>query len=189
MRTFWVATAAILAIFVGPATHAQTVSPLAETPIVAVPVPVVPMARAGTRIRVMVMNEVSTKTAKPADRFLMQAETAVLSGDKVVIPAGAKAWGEVVTAEKSGAFGKMGKLAVRPLYIEVRGEQLALVGNSTAAGDNTGEFIFGAVLSPLGLFAPGNNGRLKAGDIIIVELARDYVVPQPNGVAADAVKP
>ena len=74
---------------------------------------------ADTMIRLMVLNEVSTKIAKAGDRFPLRVDEDVIVNGVTVIPVGAKAWGEVLSAEESGVVGKSGKLGAKLLYVEL----------------------------------------------------------------------
>lgn len=146
-------------------------SPAASSESAAMPVPrVAPgnlLVERDTPIRLMVVNEVSTRTAKPGDRFMLRVDENVVVEGVTIIPAGTRAWGEVSAAEKSGAVGKSGKLQARLLHVEVGGEQIPISGENKSAGDGGGtQVVLGALaLGPLALLAPGNNAKLKAGDI------------------------
>lgn len=136
-----------------------------------------------TLIRLMVLNEVSTRTVKPGDRFLLRVDEAVAVDGVTVIPVGAKAWGEVLQTEKSGSVGKGGKLNARLLHVEVGGEAVPLAGESRAEGKK-GTLQVGMAmiaLGPLALLAPGNNAKLKAGDIFNAYLAADMVFDPATG--------
>lgn len=131
----------------------------------------------GTAIRLMVLNEVSTRTAKAGDRFVLRVDEPVIVGGSTVIPVGAKAWGEVLNAEKSGHIGKAGKIAARLLSVEVGGRQVPISGENEAAGDKgTTQVALGAFgLGPLALLARGNDAKLKAGEIFSAYLAADML--------------
>ncbi|HEX8401472.1 MAG TPA: hypothetical protein VF628_07165 [Allosphingosinicella sp.] len=133
-----------------------------------------------TLIRLMVLNEVSTKTVKPGERFVLRVDEPVVVAGRTIIPVGAKAWGEVLSAEGSGAGGKSGKLAVRLLHVDVGGAQLPISGESQAKGESgTKQVVLGAIglglLAPLALLAPGNNAKLKAGEIFNAYLTGDMM--------------
>ena len=120
-----------------------------------------------TPIRLMVLNEVSTKTAKPGDRFVLRVDEDVVVDGVTIIPVGSRAWGEVVDATRSGSIGKSGKLQARLLHVEVGDAQIPISGENKSAGEGGGSaVILGAFgLGPLALLAPGNNAKLKAGEI------------------------
>ncbi|WP_133064411.1 hypothetical protein [Sandarakinorhabdus cyanobacteriorum] len=140
-----------------------------------------PLATTGTPLKLMVWNEVSTRTAKPGDRFLLRLETAVVAGEAVVIPRGAQAWGEVVSASGSGMGGKAGKLETRLLHIEVDGRPIRIAPAKPDALADKGRdgslqiVLATAALTPWGPFARGNNARLKAGALVDAVLAEDLM--------------
>lgn len=161
------------------------------------------IARRGTRLRVMIVDEVTTKTAKPGDKFKIALELPVVVGDRVIIPRGVTGAGEVVSAAESGIAGKSGKLATRLLYLDVNGRRVALDTSSKAnsgQGGNLQIVLATAALTPWGLVARGNNAKLKAGEVVDAILAEDVsaspprsaaIAPQPapEAVAATAAAP
>ncbi len=120
-----------------------------------------------TLIRLMVLNEVSTKTAKAGDRFILRVDEPVMVKGVTVVPVGAKAWGEVLDADASGHAGKAGRLAARLVSLEVGGAQVPISGENKSAGETgTNQVALAALaLGPLALLARGNNAKLKAGEI------------------------
>lgn len=120
-----------------------------------------------TLVRLMVLNEVSTRSAKVGDKFVLRVDEPVVVNGVTVIPVGAKAWGEVLDAEKSGGVGRAGKLNAKLLYLEHGGARIPISGERQSAGESgTTQVVAGALaLGPLALLAPGNSARLKAGEI------------------------
>ena len=127
-----------------------------------------PVLRSGTPVQLMVLNEVTTKTAKPGDRFVLRVHAPVSQNGAVVIPVGTKAVGEVVDAEKNGILGQSGKLSVRLLHLEWRGQAIALTGTDQDKGKSGApETVVSVVaIGVLGLLARGNNAKLKAGELV-----------------------
>ena len=187
MTTSSVRALAILGtLFLPSVGHAQTSEEQsAVQPSVAVVVPPAPPAshpntllvEADTMVRLMVVNEVSTRTTKPGDRFLLRVDENVVVNGATVIPVGAKAWGEVLSAEASRALGRAGKLSARLLYVEAGEDRIPLTGDSKTAGANgAAETVMGVIgLGPFGLFVRGNNAKLKAGDIFNGYFERDML--------------
>jgi hypothetical protein len=133
-----------------------------------------------TLIRLMVLNEVSTRTVKAGERFVLRVDEPVTVSGVTIIPVGAKAWGEVLDAEGSGAGGKAGTLAVRLLHVEAAGAQLPISGESQTKGEKgTKQVVLGAIglgiLAPFALLAPGNNAKLKAGEIFNAYFTSDLL--------------
>jgi len=67
----------------------------------------------GTVIRVRLMNDLSSSSAKVGDEFRSRVATDVLQGGQVVIPAGAEIDGKVADVS-SGHFGGHGSILLRP---------------------------------------------------------------------------
>lgn len=164
------------------------VSAAAQTPVAAptavIAMPEAPASHPGTLpveqdtlVRLMVLNEVSTRTTKPGERFPLRVDENVVVGGVTVIPVGAKAWGEVLSAEASGVVGKSGKLNAKLLYVEVGEDRVPLAGEAKSAGaGGTAETVLGVIgLGPFGLLARGNNAKLKAGDIFNGYFASDML--------------
>ncbi|HEV2079700.1 MAG TPA: hypothetical protein VGR19_07380 [Allosphingosinicella sp.] len=142
------------------------------------------MVEKDTLVRLMVLNEVSTRKAKPGDRFVLRVDEDVVVNGTTIIPVGTKAWGEVTSAEASGAVGKSGKLSAKLLYVEANGQRIPLVGSDQAKGAaGTTQVAMGVIggLGLLGLLAPGNNAKLKAGDIINGSFETDLAFDPATG--------
>lgn len=143
---------------------------------------VLPVVPSGTAIKLMIVDEVTTKTAKPGDRIKLRLDAPVVVDRIVVIPAGVPGVGEVISSAESGIAGKSGKLSTRLLYIEIDGVRLGIDGAPKTAGDggNTQIILATLALTPWGLFARGNNAKLKAGDIVPAVTTADYVPPSTS---------
>lgn len=150
----------------------------------------IPVER-GTVIRLMVLNEVSTRTVKAGDRFVLRVDEPVMVGGATVIPVGAKAWGEVLNAEKSGHIGKGGTLSARLLSVEIDGHQIPIRGEAETAGEKgTTQVALGAIgMGPLALLARGNNARLKAGEIFSAYLDADLLFDPATGKLSPSAPP
>jgi hypothetical protein len=116
----------------------------------------------------MVTKEVTTRHAKVGNRFRLRVDEAVTVGTTVV-PVGATAGGEVTSVAGTGAAGKSGRLGARLLYIDLPSGQLPLSGTrDVQGGGNTAGVVLGMVVwGPLALLNKGDNGKLKAGEIIV----------------------
>jgi hypothetical protein len=136
-----------------------------------------------TMVRLMVLNEVNTRKAKPGDRFVLRVDENVSVGGVTVIPVGAKATGVVTLVDPNGAVGKGGKIAARLLHLDLNGQQIPLSGEDTSKGSKAGDRVaFAAVaFGPLGLLARGAQGKLKAGHIFNGYLAADLLFDPAAG--------
>lgn len=152
-----------------------------ETAAAPTPPVVLPwLLRRDTPIHFMVINEVTTKTHRAGHRFKLRVDKPVIVDGDVVIAVGATAWGEVTAATGSGNGGKSGKLEAKLLYVESRGLQIAINGSNAAKGaGGGGETALGILaLGPLGLFAKGNNAKIKAGELMTGFVERDVEIPR-----------
>jgi hypothetical protein len=167
-------------------------------PLASAPQPQSVLVQRDTPVRLMVLNEVSTRSVKAGDKFVLRVDEDVVVGGVTVVPVGAKAWGEVVSAESSGALGRSGKLEARLLYIEAGGERIPIGGENRSAGQSGGRQVTMGIVglglaaplaAPLALFAPGNNARLKAGDIYSAFIERDMLFDPAGKTFAPAPAP
>jgi hypothetical protein len=122
----------------------------------------------GTMVRLMVMNEVNSRDHQAGHRFVLRVDEEVKANGVTLVPIGAKAWGEVVSAAGTGGAGKGGRLNARLLYLDADGKQIPLDGERRAAGNSsTGQVVTGVVAFGIfGLLMKGNNAKLKAGEIL-----------------------
>jgi hypothetical protein len=154
------AAAAMLAM-VAPAIHAQQIAPAPAAPTIA-------QLIKGTPVRLMVTKEVDSHTAKVGDHFKLRVDEAVKVDGVIVIPVGATAWGEVMSAADTAAAGGRGRLGARLLYIDTPSGQVPLSGTQGTAGSSNTAGVALSVWSfgLLGLFMKGGNAHFKAGDIL-----------------------
>jgi hypothetical protein len=166
---------ALLASAMGTAAAAQEGSPAAAQPELVVAAPAAPADHPGaivvardTMVRLMVLNEVNTNSAKPGDRFVLRVDENVVVGGTTVIPVGAKAYGEVTRVKSNGAAGKAGSVGAKLLYVELAGgERIPISGEDESKGrkEGGGVVLASAIWGPFGLLMKGGAGKLKAGHI------------------------
>ena len=101
MLNLTAALAALAAASAQAVAPAEPVATIAQSPAPAGLIAV----EQDTLIRLMVLNEVSTRRARAGDRFVLRVDEAVAVNGVTIIPLGAKAWGEVLDAEPSGIAG------------------------------------------------------------------------------------
>jgi len=135
-----------------------------------------------TPVHFMVVSEVTTKTHTPGHRFRLRVDKPVFVDGVLALPVGTTAWGEVLAAKKSGNAGKSGSLEARLLYVDVEGHHVPISGNNAAKGAGGGaETALGVLaLGPLGLFAKGNNAKIKAGELMTGFVEGDTEIPRPK---------
>lgn len=157
------------------------------TPPVAAEIPAEPVVQTDaaptiiyrdTPVHLMVLSEVSTKDHAAGHRFKLRVDKPVMVNGVEAIPAGAPAWGELTNASKSGNAGKSGALSAVLTHIEHGGKIIPIEGETSADGKSgKGETLLGVLaMGPLGLFAKGNNVKIKAGEKMVAFVAQDVVI-------------
>jgi hypothetical protein len=133
-----------------------------------VPLPVTPtLLKRDTPVELMATKEISTADASPGTRFKLRVNHPILAAEKIVVPAGAWAFGEVVTAEDSGGLGKSGRMTARLLYLQLGDAQVPLEGQTSAKGTGAGSAGVAVLFTGVvGLFHRGNNAKIKAGELL-----------------------
>jgi hypothetical protein len=184
----------------GPALAAVLAAPLqaqslpapapAAEPQLVVAAPAAPVDHPGallvpkdTMVRLMVLNEVNTHDSKPGSRFVLRVDENVTVGGTVVIPVGARAWGEVTSVKENGAVGKAGVIGARLLHVDVGTAQVALSGEERSKGNKGGDRVVLAMagFGLFGLLARGSQGKLKAGFIFNGYVAEDRLFDPAAG--------
>lgn len=145
-----------------------TASPAIEPQAIVVPPAPQMMLPKGTMVRLMVTKEVNSRDNSPGSRFSLRVDEDVQVNGVTLIPVGSKAWGEVVSSEKSGGVGQSGRINARLLYVDVNGHRVDLDGERQSSGSGGTGQVVASVLAfgPLGLLMKGNNATLKAGEIL-----------------------
>jgi len=184
------AAALLLAQAGAPAAPPAPTPPPAAAPQLVVATPAAPADHPGalvlpkqTMVRLMVLNEVNSREAKPGTRFVLRVDENVVVGGTVVIPVGAKAWGEVTAVSANKALGKPGSVGARLLYVEANGERVALTGEENSRGNAGGDkmAMASAAFGPFALLTKGNIGKLKAGFIFNGYVAADRLFDPSAG--------
>lgn len=125
-----------------------------------------PLLTSGTPVRLMVLKEINSRTARIGDRFKLRVDEPIYLNGAPVVPVGATAWGEIASVEKNGAVGKGGRLGTRLLYLDLPSGRVPLRGDYADRGGGNGAGVVLAVVGfgVLGLLTGGDSARLKAGD-------------------------
>lgn len=162
MMTKLIAAVAIAAAAAASPPSPEPVPPVAATHV-ATDMPVLPE---GTPVRLMILREINSHTAKIGDRFQLRVDEPIYINGKRVVPVGSTAWGEVASVQQNGPVGKGGKLGANLLYLDLPSGKVPLRGGYSRTGSGNGA---GVVLAVVGFGIPGllmggDSGRLKAGD-------------------------
>jgi hypothetical protein len=195
---------AALALLASATTAAAQEAPPAAQPELVVAAPAASPDHPGaivvakdTLVRLMVLNEVNTNSAKPGDRFVLRVDENVVVGGATVIPVGSRAYGEVTRVKSNGAVGKAGSVGAKLLYVELGEDRIPITGESESKGrkEGGGVAMASVIWGPFGLLMKGGAGKLKAGHIfdgyIPTDLLYDpatarFIVPEAKAEAASA---
>ena len=136
------------------------------------------MLRDGTDVNLTFAQDLSSKTASEGDPVVLVLADDVKVGDVVVAKAGAKAFGEVTKAEKSGMMGKAGELNLRLNYLKVGDTKIKLRGTKGKEGDSgtTSAVVLTVLFGPIGLIKHGKNVEIKQGQALHAFVGDDIAV-------------
>lgn len=142
----------------------------------------------GTPLRLATRTELSTRNDRAGQRFDLVVAEPLVYRDQVVVPAGARAVGEVMRVERNGAAGKRGELAVRLLYVQTPSGPIQLSGRVERAGNSQAVLAIGgaAVVAWPMIFIHGTSARLPADTILTGYLGEDLRFPvaaEPRALA------
>lgn len=133
----------------------------------------------GTDVPLQFDQDLSSKTAAEGDAVTFVLAEDMKVGDVVVVKAGAKAFGEVTNAKKSGMMGKAGELNVRLDYLKVGSVKVHLRGSKGKEGESgtTGAVVLTVLFGPIGLIKHGKNIDIKKGSALKVYVSDDISLP------------
>jgi len=122
----------------------------------------------GTEVRLRLLDKLVSGTATEGERFNLELDEHLSINGQVMVPAGAKAVGTVVSSKKKGFMGKGGELNVLIDYMLVNDQRVRLrAAKSSEGADKVGTTVALTVLfGPLGLLKRGHNIELNPGLII-----------------------
>ena len=143
-----------------------------------------------TAITVQTLEEISSKQAQVGDPVRMEVLDDVVVGNRVVIPAGTPAYGEVTAAQKNGHVGKSGKLTVEVEGIKYGAGRLRMRGQRVSQGEggSTAAIATTVLLSPLGLFIHGKSAVVGIHTKFIGYVANDTPIYGAVSPPSPAVK-
>ncbi len=133
----------------------------------------------GTDVPLTFDQDLSSKTAAEGDAVTFVLADDIKIGDVVVIKAGAKAFGEVTNAKKSGMMGKAGELNIRLDYLKAGNTKVRLRGSKGKEGESgtTGAVVLTVLFGPIGLIKHGKNIEMKKGTALKVYVSDDVSLP------------
>lgn len=137
----------------------------------------------GTEFTVITTEELSSKTNVEGDSVSFKVKEDVAVNGKVVIAKDSLVKGIISNAEKSGRFGKGGKLNIRvESATTVDGQKIKLRASKSRQGeDKVGTTVVLAVLfGPLGFLKKGKDAKVPAGTEVKVFADEDKKVTIPT---------
>jgi len=136
------------------------------------------MLRDGTDVDLAFAQDLSSKTATEGDPIVLTLTDDLKVGNVVVAKAGAKAFGEITRAEKSGMMGKAGQLNMRLDYLKVGDTKIKLRGTKGKEGQSgtTGAVVLTVLFGPIGLIKHGKNVEIKQGQTLKAYVGDDIAV-------------
>jgi hypothetical protein len=121
--------------------------------------------KAGTAIRLRLLDEVSSKTARVGERIRLELMEDIKLAGKTIIPLGTPAYGEVTKVDQKGMFGKSGKVGTRLVAIKFNDQEIRITGSLDGAGEGGTAATIGAVavIPVAGFFVTGKSALLSPG--------------------------
>jgi hypothetical protein len=174
------ASATIMVALVSTSLSAQTMETTTEMPQeamaekmnVADAAPQNLTLNSGTPITLAVSEEVNSSTHDAGDIFKLTVLNDVMVGQKVVIPKGTPATGEITWRTGKGAFGKSGKLEFSLRSINLNGNLIPITGDFRQEGEGN-TVATGVGVIAIGVFAgfiTGKKARLPVGRELMAQL-------------------
>jgi hypothetical protein len=115
---------------------------------------------------------------KQGQRFALRVAEDVAVGTRVAIPRGTAAVGEVDAVSGKGMFGKAAQLVLRPLFIDIGGARVNLVGSTSQKGKNgTAAAAIATAITPFGLAITGKSATVPPGAPIDGHVRTDVALP------------
>jgi hypothetical protein len=132
----------------------------------------------GDDVNLQFAQDLSSKTASEGDPIELTLAEDLKVGNIVVAKAGAKAFGEVTKASKSGMMGKAGDLSIRLDYLKVGDIKVKLRGSKGKEGESgtTSAVVLTVLFGPIGLIKHGKNVEIKTGQALHAYLGEDIAL-------------
>jgi len=147
-------------------------------PVLEAPAPPALVLRAGTPISLTTVDKMDSRSVIQGQRFPLRVAEDVAVNGRVVIPGGTEAVGEVEALSGKGMVGKAGKLVLSPLFIELSGQRVYLVGTTEQQGSDstTGVAVTSLLLTSLGIFITGKSATVPAGSVLFAKVRTDVLL-------------
>ena len=121
----------------------------------------------GTRLLVKIMESIDTRNNKAGSRFTGTLEGKLMAGGAEIVPAGAKVYGQVVTAKRGGIGARKPVLELKLIEISINGEfrpiATDLLSGTGEGGGAGGKVLKGAAIGGLASGSSGAEDGAKLG--------------------------
>jgi len=121
----------------------------------------------GTRLLVKIMESIDTRNNKAGSRFTGTLEGKLMAGGQEIVPAGAKVYGQVVTAKRGGIGARKPVLELKLIEISINGELRPIVtdllSGTGEGGGAGGKVLKGAAIGGLASGSSGAEDGAKIG--------------------------
>jgi hypothetical protein len=121
----------------------------------------------GTRLLVKIMESIDTRNNKAGSRFTATLEGKLMAGGQEIVPAGAKVYGQVVTAKRGGIVARKPVLELKLIEISINGELRPIVtdllSGTGEGGGAGGKVLKGAAIGGLASGSSGAEDGAKIG--------------------------
>ena len=129
----------------------------------------------GTPITLAVTEDVSSSSHREGDTFKLTVVNDVMVGQKIVIPRGTPAVGEITWRTGKGAFGKSGKIEFGLRSIDLNGKRIPVTGEFRQEGEGN-TIATGVGILAIGIFSgfiTGKRAKLPVGRELMSQLAQN----------------
>jgi hypothetical protein len=135
----------------------------------------------GTPLLLELKSPLSSIHSRPGDRFYLVVAEPVIVDGQTIIPAGARAVGEVTRVQRKGDFGKSGELAISLRHAMVGATAVPIEGHEDRTGE-TGDSdgIAAASILLTGLLT-GKSASISPGTRLQARTSADVRLPPPAG--------
>jgi hypothetical protein len=141
---------------------------------------------AGTPVRLATVGEIHSKSIRQGQRLALTVTEDVKVGDRLLIARGTPAVGEIESVSDTGMMGKAGKFSLVPLFVELPGRRVNLVGEQQTRGKRqVGAAAVTSVITTFGIFITGKSAILPAGSPLVGEVRTDVEVPVAGPMASN----
>ncbi len=137
------------------------------------PAPLAPatVVRSGTTVVLRTLEQLTTegKMLKPGRRFALELAEPITANGQIIVPAGARAIGEVTDVRNKGMWGKSGGINARMVSLTVGDRLIRLSGTIDDKGKTgTAGVVASVALIPLaGFFVTGTSAKIPIGTTVI----------------------